>query len=132
MRGPNYKDYYGILGVARGADEKEIKSAYRRLARKYHPDVNPGDKTSEAKFKEVSEAYEVLSDSEKRAQYDRYGEQWKAYSQSGQGAGAGAGSSRGVEVEYGQEGLSDFLESIFGNWKMRAERPARTHAPAED
>ncbi len=70
-------DYYQVLGVPRGADEKEIKSAYRKLARKYHPDVNPGDKQSEAKFKEVSEAYEVLSDSEKRKLYDQYGAQWE-------------------------------------------------------
>ncbi|MCJ7828326.1 MAG: DnaJ domain-containing protein, partial [Dehalococcoidia bacterium] len=60
------KDYYAILGVSRNAAEKEIKQAYRRLARKYHPDVNPGDKTAEAKFKEINEAHEVLSDAEKR------------------------------------------------------------------
>ena len=58
MNGPEYKDYYKILGVERKADEKEIKSAYRKLARKYHPDVNPGDKTAESKFKEISEAYQ--------------------------------------------------------------------------
>ena len=71
------KDYYQILGVPKGADEKEIKSAYRKLARKYHPDVNPNDKAAEAKFKEMSEAYEVLSDSEKRAMYDQYGSNWE-------------------------------------------------------
>ena len=60
------KDYYAILGVSRNAAEKEIKQAYRRLARKYHPDVNPGDKTAESKFKEINEAHEVLSDAEKR------------------------------------------------------------------
>ena len=65
----NIKDYYKILGVEKNASEKEIKSAYRKLARKYHPDVNPGDKSAEEKFKEVSEAYEVLSDKEKRAKY---------------------------------------------------------------
>lgn len=70
-------DYYAILGLKRGASEKEIKQAYRRLARKYHPDVNPGDKSSEARFKEINAAYEVLSDPEKRRKYDRYGENWQ-------------------------------------------------------
>src|ERR1041384_4146504 len=71
------KDYYSILGVARNADAKDIKSAYRKLARKFHPDVNPNDKTSEAKFKEVSEAYEVLGDPEKRKLYDQFGSNWE-------------------------------------------------------
>ena len=67
------RDYYEVLGVARSASADELKKAYRSLARKYHPDVNPGDKTAEAKFMEVQEAYDVLSDSEKRALYDQYG-----------------------------------------------------------
>ncbi len=72
-------DYYDILGVSKNSSEKEIKSAYKKLARKYHPDVNPGDKSAEEKFKQVSEAYDVLSDQKKRAQYDRVGhEAWKA------------------------------------------------------
>lgn len=71
------KDYYKVLGVPRNADEKEIKASYRKLARKLHPDVNPGDKSSEAKFKEVSEAYDVLGDAEKRKLYDQYGEHWE-------------------------------------------------------
>ena len=71
------KDYYNILGVKRNASEQEIKQAYRRLARKHHPDVNPGDKSAEAKFKEINEAYEVLSDKENREKYDKYGDQWQ-------------------------------------------------------
>lgn len=71
------KDYYSILGVSRDAGEKELKQAYRKLARKYHPDVNPGDKSAEAKFKEINEAYEVLSDKKKRGKYDRFGDQWQ-------------------------------------------------------
>ena len=71
------KDYYNILGVNRGASEREIKQAYRRLARKYHPDVNPGDNSTEEKFKEINEAYEVLSNKENRAKYDQFGDQWQ-------------------------------------------------------
>ena len=71
MAGSGYKDYFQVLGVDRGADVDTVKRAFRKLARKYHPDVNPGDKTAEAKFKEVSEAYEVLSDPEKRQRYEQ-------------------------------------------------------------
>jgi len=71
------KDYYSLLGVKRDASEREIKQAYRRLARKYHPDVNPGDKSAEARFKQINEAYEVLSDKEKRQKYHQFGDQWQ-------------------------------------------------------
>jgi molecular chaperone DnaJ len=131
-----YKDYYSILGVSRTADEKEIKSAYRKLARKYHPDVNPGDKSAEEKFKEISEAHEILSDPHKRSQYDRFGEQWKMYSQAGAqgdpfaGARAGAGTTS-YTVNLGEESLQDLFESLFGGWNNRSERAAKNGEDVE-
>ena len=79
----DYKDYYKILGVSKNADDKEIKKAFRKLARQYHPDVNPDDKVAEEKFKDVNEAYEVLSDSDKRSMYDRFGPRWQQFARSG-------------------------------------------------
>jgi DnaJ-class molecular chaperone len=84
------KDYYSILGIKRDASEQEIKQAYRKLARKHHPDVNPGDSSAEARFKEVNQAYEVLSDKDKRQKYDRYGDQWQ-YAEQFEQAGARQG-----------------------------------------
>jgi len=83
------KDYYNILGVSRNASEKEIKQAFRRLARKYHPDVNPGDKSAEERFKQISEAYEVLSDKDKRKKYDQFGNQWQYADQFAKAGGRG-------------------------------------------
>src|SRR5580658_2949546 len=91
----DFKDYYSTLGVAKTATGKEIKQAYRKLARKHHPDVNPGDNAAEAKFKEINEAYEVLGDPEKRKKYDELGANWRAYEQAGAGAGPGAGPQGG-------------------------------------
>ena len=80
----NYKDYYSTLGVGKNATTDEIKKAYRKLARKYHPDVNPNDSTAEEKFKEINEAYEVLSDDDKRGKYDRFGAEWQQYERAGE------------------------------------------------
>ena len=122
MNGPQYKDYYKILGVARTASEKDIKSAYRRLARKYHPDVNPGDKNAEERFKEISEAYEVLSDPHKRSQYDSFGEQWKRSTQ----ADAGRPGAGGFDFDSSAfSDLSDFFESLFGGRRGRSHRAAQ-------
>src|SRR5450432_526017 len=80
----DFKDYYSTLGVAKTATAKEIKAAYRKLARKHHPDVNPGDKSAESKIKELNEAYEVLSDPDKRKKYDELGANWRQYEQAAQ------------------------------------------------
>jgi DnaJ-class molecular chaperone len=84
----DFKDYYSTLGVAKTSTDKEIKQAYRKLARKHHPDVNPGDKSAENRFKEINEAYEVLGDPEKRKKYDELGANWRMYEQAGSAAGA--------------------------------------------
>ena len=76
-----FKDYYATLGVQKTASAKEIKLAFRKMARKYHPDVNPGDKASESRFKEINEAYEVVGDADKRKKYDELGSNWKMYEQ---------------------------------------------------
>jgi len=88
----DYKDYYKTLGVAKSATEAEIKKAYRRMAAKFHPDVNKDDPNAEKRFKEVGEAYEVLKDKEKRTLYDRVGSNWKQYQNTSPGAGSGAGN----------------------------------------
>jgi len=139
-----YKDYYKTLGVDKNADEKEIKKAYRRLARQYHPDMNPGDKAAEARFKEINEAHEVLSDAEKRRKYDELGQNYQRWQQTGgQGGGfdwgqyyaggAPAGARGNVRVEYdnindlfgGEQGFSDFFQAIFGGMPAGAAGPGQ-------
>src|SRR5471032_40105 len=93
----DFKDYYSTLGVAKTATDKEIKQAYRKLARKDHPDVNPNDKGAESRFKDLSEANEVLSDPAKRKKYDELGANWRAYEQ----AGAAGGSPFGAQGPQG-------------------------------
>jgi curved DNA-binding protein len=111
-----YKDYYKILGVAKTASEKEIKAAYRKLARKHHPDVNAGNKEAESRFKEIGEAYEVLGDKEKRRQYDELGANWKAYSRPGAQRQPWPGGGARIDFEdlRGAGGFSDFFRTFFG------------------
>lgn len=119
------KDYYELLGIKKGASEAEIKKAFRKQARKYHPDINPGDKTSEHKFKEINEAYEVLSDAKKKQQYDQFGH--AAFDQTyGQGAGPGQGFegfARGADFS-GIHGFEDIFGNIFGG-RARQRGPSK-------
>src|SRR4029078_4559752 len=124
-----YKDYYKILGVAKTATSDEIKKAFRKLARKYHPDVNPGDKGAEARFKEVNEAYEVLSDPDKRRKYDLLGPNWaEQFGPARSGARQRPGASSGnIPFDFGDPtGFSDFFDALFGR---RAGTTASTAPP---
>ncbi len=107
-----FRDYFEVLGVERGADADTIKKAFRKLARQYHPDVNPGDAGAEAKFKEISEAYEVLSDPEKRRRYEQFGQYW-----SQMGGPGGGGGAAGFDVDFGRYGnFDDFINDLLGRF----------------
>ena len=135
--GIEYKDYYKTLGVARSATDDEIRKAFRKLARQYHPDVAKNKKEAEEKFKEINEAYEVLSDAEKRRKYDELGPNWKQGAefrpppgwQEFGGPRRGRSGDGAFEFEFGGTGFSDFFEQIFGSRaRGRGSRPA----PQED
>ncbi|MCQ2318584.1 MAG: J domain-containing protein [Bacteroidales bacterium] len=108
----DYKDYYKILGVGRSASQDEIKKAFRKLAVKYHPDKNPGDKAAEEKFKEITEAYEVLGKEDSRRKYDELGANWKQYENAGFGGGGGFQGFGGQG--FSASGFSEFFERFFG------------------
>lgn len=122
-------DYYQVLGVSSGASDKDIKQSYRRLARKYHPDVNPSDKSAEAKFKEANEAYQVLSDPEKRKKYDQFGANWKYADRFAQaGAQSGPSGFRGETIyDMGDfaAGSGDIFETLLGGMGGRTSRRPR-------
>ena len=135
----NYIDYYGILGVSKDASQEDIKKAYKQLARKYHPDLNPNDPNAQRKFQEINEANEVLSDPEKRKKYDQYGENWKHADEfeaqrqrqgaSGSGFGGGFGGFTDGNGTYWSTsgdagGFSDFFESMFGSRRGGGGRSA--------
>jgi curved DNA-binding protein len=138
-----FKDYYKILGLEKSATQDEIKKAYRKLAMKYHPDKNPGNKFAEEKFKEITEANEVLSDPEKRKKYDTLGANWKQYQHTGTGFDdffsqfGGAKRSGGNTYEFSGDlgdlfggmggGFSDFFESFFGGSGRRSKQNFSSH-----
>src|SRR4030095_5686383 len=136
----DYKDYYKILGVERNASEEDIRKAYRKLAMKFHPDRNPNDKQAEERFKEINEAYQVLSDSKKRAHYDRLGSDYSNWQRRGEQGdfdwGKSEGFPGGVRVEYGDlddlfgsaGGFSDFFRTIFGRGAEGVGTSTRTRS----
>ena len=132
------KDYYEVLGVNKTATDKEIRSAYRRLARKHHPDVNPGDKSSETKFKEINAAHDVLADAEKRRKYDLYGENWEHADeiermQRQRGSGGGGSTFRyttnGTEFGGQDFDIGDIFGGLFGGGGAGRRRAPRREQP---
>src|SRR5215510_15134155 len=123
-----FKDYYEVLGVKRDAADEQIRQAYRKLARKYHPDVNPGDRKAEDKFKEINEANEVLSDPDKRRRYDQLGPNWKDGAEFTPPPGWGRVNVQFDDLGsiFGGRGFSDFFETLFGGARSsRQSEPRR-------
>ncbi|MBU7583338.1 MAG: DnaJ domain-containing protein [Nostoc sp. TH1S01] len=114
MAATDFKDYYSLLGVSKTASPEEIKQAFRKLARKFHPDVNPGNKQAEARFKEVNEAYEVLSDPDKRKKYDQFGQYWKQVGEGFPGGGAGVDMGGFDFSQYGS--FDEFINELLGRF----------------
>lgn len=129
MAATDFKDYYATLGVNKSATADDIKQAYRKLARKYHPDVNPGDKAAEAKFKEVNEAYEVLSDPDKRRKYDQFGQYWNRVGTGAGGWPSGATSADFSGFDFSQYGSFDeFINELLGRFGGTAPGGARSYS----
>jgi curved DNA-binding protein len=125
MATTDFKDYYASLGIGKTATADQIKQAFRKLARKYHPDVNPGDKSAEAKFKEINEAYEVLSDPDKRRKYDQFGQYWNRVDPGP--AGASGFNPNGVDFsQYGS--FDDFINELLGRFGTTAAPGSRTQS----
>src|SRR6202050_2584785 len=125
-------DYYQTLGVSRDASEDEIRKAYRKLARKHHPDLNPGDKAAEDRFKKVQEAYDVLSDSKKKTMYDQYGFYSEKGLAGGAGPGAGAGGQRGPQMDVGGFDFSDYARGAGSGSGAGQRRPAEDSSSFQD
>jgi curved DNA-binding protein len=127
-------DYYKILGVSKNATEADIKKAYRKLARKYHPDLNPNDKVAEKKFKEINEANEVLGNAENRKKYDNYGEHWKhaeEYEQANQQEHYQHSNQR-TSRDFNQTDFSDFFENMFGGASSRSRGGGQVRFRGQD
>ncbi|WP_414543818.1 DnaJ C-terminal domain-containing protein [Nostoc sp. CCY0012] len=123
MAATDFKDYYAILGISKTASPEEIKQAFRKLARKYHPDVNPNNTQAESKFKEVSEAYEVLSDTDKRKKYDQFGQYWKQVGEGFPSGGAGVDMGGFDFSQYGS--FDEFVNELLGRFGGPGPRPGR-------
>lgn len=129
MPSTNYKDYYSVLGVNKTATAEEIKKSFRKLALKYHPDRNPGNKDAEARFKEISEAYEVLGDPEKRQKYDQFGQYWNQAAQSGW-----SGSSAGTNVDFGgfdfnkYGNFEEFINELLGRFSTTSSSGTKSYS----
>ena len=123
-------DYYKVLGIEKNADAEQVKKAYRKLARKYHPDINPNDKEANKRFQQINEANEVLSDPEKRKKYDKYGKEWQHGEAQEQAYNAhrqshGFSGQQGFAGEFEEEGFSDFFSSLFGGGRRNQQAKFR-------